>query len=219
MQIRLFHKFCLDITACLALNAFLATAGAGFYCEIYRVNVILKNGASIYGFFHIISFDPPYETGTRIQDFIKSNQMTTLTIYRKLQTVRYPKGQIFAAAREDVVKVRTSDIKTIEYLSRMECQSENEPSEILSLPQRAINLLQQVPFAVVETKTGDNSSEVCLSYNRQISKPELRRVCGKGKKMEFNSKLTAQEIDVRLKQRFDGLFNMGIIVIQLTGTK
>ena len=147
--------------------------------------------------------------------------VTALTIYRKLQTIRYPKEHIFAAAREDMVEVRTSNIRTIEYLSRMDCQSENLPNEILELPQRAINLLQKAPFALVETPTSDLSYEVCLSYNKQVGKSELRRVCGKNREIESNPKLTQREEQsvyfLFLKRRFDRLFNRGIIVIHVQG--
>jgi hypothetical protein len=220
MQIRLIGKLCLALTACLALNAFSTTARAGYPCYIYRVNIILQNGSTIYGFFWIM--EDPGTTGTEIHDFIKRDRWwTVLTIYRRLQTIRYPKEQVFAAAREDMVEVRTSNIRSIEYLSRMDCQSENQPDEILELPQRAINFLQKVPFALVETPTSDLSYEVCLSYNKQIGKPELRRVCGKNRQIEINPKLTDSEQQsvyfLFLKRRFDSLFNRGIIVIHVQG--
>ena len=127
MQIRLIGKLCLGLAACLALNAFSPTVRAGVSCHIYRANIILQNGTTIYGFFRVISFDEPYTTGTEVQDFIKRNQWTTLTVHCKLQTIRYLKGHVFAATREDIVEVLASNIKTIKYLSRMACQSENEP--------------------------------------------------------------------------------------------
>jgi hypothetical protein len=219
MQIRLVNKLCLGLAACLALNAFSTTARASSPCYIYRANIILQNGSTIYGFFWIM--DNPGITGTEIQDFIKLNQLTALTIYRKLHTIRYPKEQVFAAAREDIVEVRTSNIRSIEYLSRMDCQTLEQTNEILEVPQRAINLLQKAPFALVETSTSDISSEVCLSYNKQVGKSELRRVCGKNRAIESNPKLTQSEEQsvyfLFLKRRFDRLFKRGIIVIHVQG--
>ena len=152
----------------------------------------MQNGSTIYGFFWI--WDDAGTTGTEIQDFLKRNQWAALTIYRKLQTIRYPKEQVFAAAREDMVEVPTGNIRTIEYLSRMDCQSENLPDVILELPQKAINLLQKAPFVLVETPTSDLSYEVCLSYNKQVGKSELRRVCGKNREIEINPKLSQREV-------------------------
>ena len=217
MQIRLNRKLCLALGACLALNALSTTARAGPECHIYRANIILQNGSTIHGFFWRLSFDDVSTTGTDIQDYFKSNQWTALTLYRKLQTVRYPKEQVFAAAREDIVEVPTSTIRTIEYLSKMDCQTNNVTNEILELPQEAINLLQKVPFALVETQVYDLNYETCLSYNKQVSKSELRRVCGKVQEIESNPKLIANERESRLKRRFDSLFKRGIIVIRSQG--
>jgi hypothetical protein len=166
--------------------------------------------------------EDPGTTGTEIHDFIKRDRWwTMLTIYRRLQTIRYPKEQVFAAVREDMVEVRTSNIRSIEYLSRMDCQTLEGTNEILELPQRAINLLQKAPFALVETPTSDLSDEICLSYNKQIGKSELHRVCGKNRAMESNLKLSQSEEQsvyfLFLKRRFDRLFKRGIIVIHVQG--
>jgi hypothetical protein len=218
MQNQFRGKLCLGLAASIALNAFSTTATAGFVCHIYKANITLKNGAATYGLFNVISFDGPYSSGAEILDHMKRDQVTMLTIYRKLQTVRYPKEQILAVARTDIVEVRTSTIRTIEYLSRMECAPENVPHEILELPQEAIDLLQKTPLALVEIPTSDISSEVCLSYNRHAGKPELRRVCGKSHQIEIDPKLTDCEKQTRLRRRFDRLFNRRIIVIQYQGT-
>jgi len=217
MQNRFVGKLFLGIAICLALHAFPTTAKAGYSCHLYRANIILKNGATIYGFFWFLSGGEPYRTGTEIQDFMKREQMTSLTIYRKLQTLRYPQRQIFAAVPKDIVEVRTSNIRTIEYLSSLDCLSESWTQEILSLPQKAINFLQKAPFASVEAPTYDFSVEVCLSYNKQVGKSELRRVCGENQEIESSPKLTYGEIQTRMRRRFDSLFNRGIIVIQIQG--
>ena len=212
MQIRLVGKFCLGLAACLALHAFSTEAMASVECKIYRANIILKNRTTIFGFFEIYDLPPEYETGIQILDFIKRNQPTTLTVYRKLQTTRYPKRLVFAAAREDTVEVRTNAIRTIDYLSRMDCVLGMDPTGNPSLPQKAIDLLQKAPFAVVDTPMAETVGEVCLSYNRQVGKAELRRVCGK--ETVLNPKLTHREAEARKRRRFDGLFTRGIIAIR-----
>lgn len=220
MQPRIVSKLCLSLAACIALNAFSTTAMAGMGCHIYRVNIILQNGSTIYGFFSILSSDDPFTTGAEIQNYIKRDQWTALTIYRKLQTIRYPKEQVFAAAREDKVEVPTSNISTIEYLSRMDCQSLEWTNEIVELPQKAINLLQKAPWALVKNPIYDLSYEVCLSYNKQVGKSELHRMCGKNRDIGNPNLTDSKQQSVYmliLKRRFDRLFNRGIIVIQFQG--
>jgi hypothetical protein len=214
MQIRLVGKLCLGLAACLALDAFSTDARADVLCDICRANIILKNRTTIFGFFEIYELPKQYETGTEILDFLKSSRVSKLTVYRKLQTIRYPKRLVFAAAREDTVEVLTSDIRTIDYLSKMDCVLGMEPSGHTSLPQKAIDLLQKAPFALVDIPITETMDEVCLSYSRQIGKAELRRLCGKIQEIEFNPKLTDREREARRKRRFDGLFTRGIIAIR-----
>lgn len=217
MPNRFVGKLFLGLAIGLALHTFPTTAKAGYSCHLYRANIILKNGATIYGFFWFLEGSEPYTTGTEIQNFLKSGQVPTITIHRKLQTLRYPEKQIFAAVPKDIVVIQTNNIRTIEYLSSLGCLSESGTQEILSLPQKAINFLQKAPFASVETPTYDFSVEVCLSYNKQIGKSKLRRVCGKNLEIESNPKLTDGEKQTRLRRRFTSLFNRGIIVIHIQG--
>lgn len=215
MQIRLARKLCLGLAACLALDAFSKTARADFECKIYKANFILKNGARIRGFVTLNS-SVAHGTGKQILDDLKSNARSyDLPVYRKLQKIRYPMGLGLAAARKDTVPVGTGDIRRIDYISSRNCLIGMEATGIPSLPQKAIDLLQRRPFALVETPTGDLQSEVCLSYNRQVGRAELRRVCGKIKK--WNPQLTDRENEARKTRRFDGLFERNIIAIQLQG--
>jgi hypothetical protein len=59
-----------------------------------------------------------------------------VTISRKLQTVHYPKEHILAVDRKDIVEVRTSRIRTIEYLSGMVCALEHVPAKYSSYRKR-----------------------------------------------------------------------------------
>jgi len=214
MQFRLVVKLCLGLAACLALDAFSTDARADVVCKICRANIILKNRTTIFGFFEIYELPDQYETGREILDFLNSSRVTKLTVYRKLQTTRYPKRLGFAAAREDTVEVRTSDIRTIDYLSEMDCVLGLDPTGNPSLPQKAIDLLQKAPFALVDAQISETVNEVCLSYNRQVGKAELRRLCGKTQEIELNPKLTYREREAKKNRRFDGLFKRGIIAIR-----
>lgn len=97
-----------------------------FYETLYTIDITLINGDTLTGSFYHSNYEsqPPYSfNNDELLIFIKkvTEKKGTLEVYRRLQDLKFPQGEFFtgktkAVAKEDLRKIKVSDIKLARFI-------------------------------------------------------------------------------------------------------